>query len=116
MIHYQKEAQKLLRELGVNGSYVGFWYTAFAIDEILKDPAMLTYICKGLYVEIAIHFHTTTASAERNIRTVKNIIWEHRDNVLRNQLFGNTAGRIPTNAVFLDILSQYVAERCIELV
>ena len=75
----QTKAEKLLRELGVNGSYVGFQYTAYGIIRTMEEPEMIVYVCKGLYVEIAAHFHTTRESAERNIRTVKNVIWKHGD-------------------------------------
>ena len=107
----QTKAEKLLRELGVNGSYVGFQYTAYGIIRTMEEPEMIVYVCKGLYVEIAAHFHTTRESAERNIRTVKNVIWKHGDKELLHDIFGRTLTKIPNNAAFIDALAQYLLIR-----
>lgn len=64
MEQYEKKTQKVLRQLGANGSYLGFYYIAFGIAKSIENPELLTYICKGLYAEIAEHFHVNTKNVE----------------------------------------------------
>lgn len=53
---YERETCNLLRRLGVNNSYKGFRYTAYGVGRAIHDPELLTYISKGLYVDIASRF------------------------------------------------------------
>ena len=105
---YEKETQRLLRELGVNSSYTGFRYTSHAVALTLSRPELITYISKGLYTEIAIQFHTTAGCVERDIRTVVNTIWLRGDRELLNHIFGTELQKKPRNTSFIDALSQYV--------
>ena len=56
---YERETSDLLRRLGVNNSYVGFGYAIHGIVSTIHNPYLLTYISKGLYVEIAAHYQTS---------------------------------------------------------
>lgn len=85
---YERETCSLLRRLGVNNSYKGFRYTAYGIDRVIHDPDLLTYISKGLYVDIAYRYSTTVGCVERDIRTVVKTVWEHGDKRLLNEVFG----------------------------
>lgn len=114
MKHYEKETQKLLRQLGINGSYIGFRYTVFGITKTIQNPDLVIYLCKGLYTEIAIHFHVSPSNVERNIRTVVNIIWNHGDRELLNSVFGKILTEKPRNGIFIDALSQYIVNHCSE--
>ncbi|MFQ9515243.1 MAG: sporulation initiation factor Spo0A C-terminal domain-containing protein [Eubacterium sp.] len=112
MKHYEKETQKLLRQLGANGSYVGFRYTIYGIVKTIQNPELIVYVCKGLYVEIAIHFNVSIGSVERDIRTIINTIWKYGDRELLNDIFGKELTSKPKNATFIDALSHYIAETC----
>lgn len=112
MKNYQSETEKLLRRLGVNGSYIGFRYTVLGICLAIQDPALTTYICKGIYVEIANCYRANADSVERNIRTVVSVIWEHGDRDLLNEIFCRKLTARPRNTAFIDTLAQYVEERC----
>jgi two-component system response regulator (stage 0 sporulation protein A) len=107
---YEKEAQKLLRQLGANGSYVGFRYTIFGILQAIKNPELIVYVCKGLYLEIAIHFNVSISSVERDIRTIVNAIWKYGDRDLLNCIFGRELNDKPKNALFVDAMAQYLIE------
>ncbi len=107
MGQYENEVETLLRQLGANGSYVGFRYALYGICRVHQDPELTTYICKGLYTEIALHFHTTVSSAERNIRTLVRIIWEHGDRNRLNEIFYRELPAKPTNAAFIDAVARY---------
>ena len=56
---YERETSNLLRCLGSNNSYKGFRYTSYGVGLDIHDPELLTYISKGLYVEISSKFHTS---------------------------------------------------------
>lgn len=98
-----------LRSLGLNNSYKGFRYLIYAIQLVWEDYDFLTYVCKGLYAEIAIHYHTTVANVERNIRTVKEVIWNNGDKETLRAVFGSLYYmKVPTNAQFIDALAFYI--------
>lgn len=104
---YEKRTGIILRKLGVKGKYIGYSYILFGVKIIINDPLLLTYIYKGLYTEIAIHFNTTPCCVERNIRTVKALIWESANIDLLKDIFGDIR-KIPDNATFMDDLSIFV--------
>ena len=102
---YEKETENLLRKLGANGTYTGFRYISYGVMLIIDNPLLLTHICKGLYVEIAIHFNTNVYCVERNIRTVKELIFKKQRYKIKR--IDNT--RL-SNSEFLDYLVVYISE------
>ncbi|MFQ9516626.1 MAG: sporulation initiation factor Spo0A C-terminal domain-containing protein [Eubacterium sp.] len=112
MKQYEKETQKVLRQLGANGSYMGFSYTVYGVAKTIENPELIVYICKGLYIEIAQHFHVNIGSVERNIRTVVKTIWKHGDRELLDEIFGKELTVKPRNNMFIDALSQYIVDIC----
>ncbi len=112
MKHYKSKSEQLLRQLGVNGTYVGFDYVIYGIDMTVTNPSLTTYVCKGLYVEIAAHFHTTINCVERNIRTIVDVIWNHGNRNLLEKIFCRELTAKPKNAAFIDALAQYVDSLC----
>lgn len=108
-ISTDKIIARTLRMLGLNQSYKGFHYLIYAIDLVLENPDMLTYICKGLYFEIAVYYKTSIYCAERNIRTAKEVMWHNSNTDLLKNIFGNQYGlKIPNNSVFIDRLAYYI--------
>lgn len=108
----EREIQKLLRQLGANGSYTGFYYTVYGVVRTIQEPTLIVYICKGLYIEIAQHFNVNVSSVERNIRTIIDIIWNKGDRDLLNHIFGRELIKKPKNTMFIDALSQYIIDYC----
>ncbi len=110
-----KTIEITLRALGVNNSYKGFHFLIYGLRLAMTDPAILTYVCKGLYIEIAIRYHTTTTCVERNIRTVKEIIWTRGNSRLLTKIFGDLYGdSLPSNSVFIDMLAYYIKNNLLE--
>ncbi|MBO4998860.1 MAG: sporulation initiation factor Spo0A C-terminal domain-containing protein [Lachnospira sp.] len=100
-----------LRLLGINHSYKGYKYLILAIHLVYNDPDILTNICKGLYLEIACQFDTSASCVERNIRTIKNHLWECGDKAVLQKIFGDLyCCKVPTNATFIDALFYYIME------
>lgn len=111
---YERETCNLLRRLGVNNSYKGFRYTTYGTNLAIYDPDLLTYISKGLYVEIACRFLTSAGCVERDIRTVVKTIWENGDRALLNEVFGRELEKKPHNGAFIDAVAHYVVEHYYE--
>ena len=100
---YERETSNLLRRLGVNNSYIGFRYTLYGVIRSVHEPDLLSYISKGLYVEIAVRYKTSVGCVERNIRTIINTIWLHGDRNLLNQVFGFELAQKPRNGAIIMI-------------
>lgn len=72
--------RQILRLLGISHSYKGYAYLIYAVQLVINDPDILTNICKGLYYDIACEFNTSVFCVERDIRTIKNHLWNCGDN------------------------------------
>ena len=102
---------ELLFELGVGRNYVGYEYVCYGIQVLLKDEKLLVYITKGLYAKIALKYKVEINVVERDIRTIKKIVWRyHKD----SPLFKGHV-KAPSNGVFMDILTYEVQKRIWEL-
>lgn len=103
-----------LRLLGLNNTYVGFFYLIYGIDVALKNPEVLTHVCKGLYIEIASRFHTSLHCAERNIRTARKAVFKSGNEELLFDIFGHVnKSDLPSNASFIDTLTYYIKHNLI---
>lgn len=108
----REAAETTLRLLGLNSSYKGFDYLIYGIELVLETPDILTYVCKGLYLETAIKFGTTVGCAERNIRTAREAVWKNGSETLRIQIFGERYRYLsPNNAQFVDALAHYIKKQ-----
>lgn len=110
MVRKETAVHGLLRSLGANGSYLGFYYAASAIDIVMKLPDPI-YQCKWLYNEVADLYHTTPFCVERNIRTVVDAIWNMGNRELLKEIIPYPANSKPKNAQFIDGLSSYLARQ-----
>lgn len=108
-MNHEDETQKLLRKLGIGGGYLGFYYTATAI-EILMDLNEPIYQYKWLYNEVAEKHQTTSFCVERNIRTLIEAIWNHGNRELLKEIIPYPNNEKPKNAQFIDGLAAYLAE------
>ncbi|WP_302625916.1 sporulation initiation factor Spo0A C-terminal domain-containing protein [uncultured Eubacterium sp.] len=110
MENYIRLTANLLRQLGVNASYTGFKYTVCAVVKNIQNPDLITYICKGLYANIAIENHVNISCVERNIRTIVETIWKSGDRELLNEVCGRKIMEKPKNTFFIDVISQYIID------
>lgn len=109
MIQKESAPHKLLRELGANGGYLGFYYAASAIDVALQNIGSF-HQCKWIYNEVANLYHTTPFCAERNIRTVIDAIWETGNRKFLKEIIPYPVDMKPKNAQFIDGLAHYLSE------
>ena len=106
----ERETKRLLRRLGIDGTYVGFLFTSFGVAKVVEDPELLTHISKGLYVEIASHLHVSPGSAERNIRTIKQLVGKRGEPEFLEEVFGGLRPEKLSNTEFIRALTNYLLE------
>lgn len=104
-------AEITLRLLGLNNSYKGFHFLIYGIDAVLKEPTILTNVCKGLYIDIAFRFHTSVSCVERNIRTARENVFKNGNEELVSDIFDRVDN--PDNAAFIDALAFYIRQNLI---
>ena len=100
---------RLLRRLGANGSYLGFYYVASAVDIVLEQGIYI-YQCKWLYNEVAKLYHTTPFCVERNIRTVVDLVWRHGNRELLQEILSFPIQEKPRNTQFIDSIVSYISD------
>lgn len=105
------DTAQLLRRLGVHSGYLGFHYAQLAVWLCWQDPEYLLSITKKLYPDVAVSFHTTPQSVERNIRTLIDVCWERGDRLLLSQISGHTLKQRPSVRQFIDIVLAYLTEK-----
>lgn len=99
------EVHKLLYALGVNEKYMGFFYTAYAVQLCIEQPDRLLFVTKWVYPDVAKRYRTNWKAVERDIRTVRNLIWEENGSRLR-QLTGMPLTDKPCTAQLLSLLAR----------
>lgn len=102
-------AISLLHRLGATANYSGVAQTAFAAALCVQRQGRLLRITKDLYPDVAAHFNTNWKAVERNIRSVRTVVWSKNPGLL-GQVAQRHLSDIPTNAQFLAILSAYLLQ------
>ncbi len=103
-----RDIEKLIRSLGIGGTYRGYHYLNYAIRLCLEDENYLLSVSKLLYPEIARAHCTTAWSVERDIRTIVKVCWERGNRNLLQNIAMHTLVCKPTTGEFLDILVAYL--------
>ena len=102
--------QKLIRSLGIGGTYRGYRYLVSAISLRMKDEDYLLGISKLLYPQIARAYDTSVSSVERDLRTVINVCWERGNRQLLEEISLYPLMNRPTTGEFLDILMHHLKQ------
>ena len=102
------EIERLIRSLGIGGTYRGYKYLCYALSLCLENEDYLLAISKLLYPEIADAFQTTCCSVERDLRTVINVCWERGNRNLLDNISFYPLETKPTTGEFLDLLVGYL--------
>lgn len=93
-----------LRKMGVNGTYLGFYYLIDAVNLVCQDKRLLLALNTELFPIVARKYRTSPENVERNIRTVINVCWSKGDRALMNSLFSSPLDRKPSVGEFIDAL------------
>ena len=102
--------QKLIRSLGIGGTYRGYRYLVSAISLCMEDEDYLLGISKLLYPQIARAYDTSVSSVERDLRTVINVCWERGNRQLLEEISLYPLMNRPTTGEFLDILMHHLKQ------
>lgn len=103
-IRFALRKDRLLHRLGATANYSGVPQTAFAVALCVQSQDRLLLITKNLYPDVASHFNTNWKAVERNIRSVRSVVWVKNPSLL-DQIAQRHLSAIPKNAQFLAILS-----------
>lgn len=95
---------RLLREIGIPASLLGYEYIKKAVILALEDESYLRAVTKELYPKLAKNFNTNPPRVERSIRHAIERVFE-KGNINRlNEIFSYTVDSLkgrPTNREFL---------------
>lgn len=105
------DAEHLLRKLGVTGNLKGFRYAAYMIGLAEENPDAVISLSKSLYAETAERFHVTSASVERNLRTIVQICWTRGNREFLNEIAETNLTIQPTNGMFLDMAAGFLRRK-----
>lgn len=109
---------ELLNFLGVTANYLGFHQTACAVSLCVEQPERLALVTKCLYPQVAERCGTDWRAVERNVRTVRNVIWrDARDRLERvaNRRLMRKPGAAQLLAILAACLTSDQAENDAEL-
>ena len=96
----------LLESFGLGNRYIGFHYIVMAIELIMEDEARLQAVNKEIYAVIADAYHCKYTSVERSIRVAIGRAWTINEQAMKEMAPYPLLSK-PTNAEFLELLSQY---------
>lgn len=107
------QASRILARLDVPASCLSHAQTAAALALASQKPQRLELVTKWLYPDVAAFFNSSPACIERNIRSVRTLVWQNSRGILF-EMIGHPLARRPGNARFLGYLvSSLMAEdRC----
>lgn len=101
----EMEIQRLLRQLGMTRTLVGFRYMVYMVERVTEDPEQMKLVTKCLYRETAKTFGTTVPAMEQAVCTLINRCWEKGDHAVLDALAGCRVTERPTTRRFIDILA-----------
>ena len=107
---FKDKIKDTLYQLGVNGTYMGYYYLTLAIMIAIEGEENLIYISKNIYPRIAERYHTSTSCVERNIRTVGDIMFRHGSPVLLSEIFIDNSKR-PKKSELISYLALYIKKQ-----
>ena len=110
----EREARKILLELGAPDHLAGHPYAVLAIVKVVENRKSPLNLSLELYPKLAEHFETSAARVERAIRHLVEVTWMRGDAAVRERYFGNTVNAEkgkPTNAEFIARIANVVRQR-----
>lgn len=108
MVVDEGDVKELLRRLGVNATYKGYYYVSAAVMLAVEDEQVLEFMSKKVYSGVAEIYHTSVSCVERDIRMVKRRMLESGNDKLLQNIFGYVpAGRIE-NGYMISMLADYL--------
>lgn len=104
-----KKIYGLIRKLGANSKYKGYFFTADAIRMTMTYQEKPLRITKDIYPNLTKKYKSTPTNVEHDIRTLVNVCWEGNRKFLE-EIAGYSLNYKPTNSEFIDMLAYYLLE------
>lgn len=104
-----KKVHGLIRRLGANSKYKGYFFVAEAVKISMGDQYKPLRITKDIYPYLARKYRSTPTNIEHDIRTMVNVCWEGNKKLL-DEIAGYPLEYKPTNSEFIDMLAYYLRE------
>lgn len=103
------EIQRLLYQGGVFRTYVGYAYLEEAILLVYENPERLLYMCKEVYLPIALKYNTNVKVVEKNIRTVRDVFMKNNGmSVLKELGYDSWKNRYPYPRELIEIFAAHL--------
>ena len=102
-----KEVYGTIRKLGATSKYKGYYFVAEAIRMAMEFKDRPMKITKDIYPFLAKKFKSKPSNIEHDIRTIVNVCWENRRDVLE-KIAGYPLEYRPTNSEFVDMIAFYL--------
>lgn len=103
---------EVLLSIGVPPNIHGYQFIVKSLELIMENEEYMHSVTKGLYIDVATHFHTKPTCVERAIRHAIMTTWLYGDQEQINDIFKYCIkpGRdVPSNSVFLARLYYYIS-------
>lgn len=104
-----KKVYGLIRRLGANSKYKGYFFVAEAVKISMGYQYKPLRITKDIYPCLARKYRSTPTNIEHDIRTMVNVCWEGNKKLL-DEIAGYSLEYKPTNSEFIDMLAYYLRE------
>ena len=104
-----KNIYGLIRRLGANSKYKGYFFTAEAVKISMGYQYKPLRITKDIYPCLARKYKSMPTNVEHDIRTLVNVCWEGNRRLL-DEIAGYQLEDKPTNSEFIDMLAYYLRE------
>lgn len=102
-----KKVEELLRRLGINMKYKGYYYLMSGIEIALSEREI--HITKLIYPKIAVKNDVEPYNVEQNIRTAVIRAWSYNKDLVE-EMCGEEMGMIPSNMDFIEAMALYIRD------
>ena len=99
-----KKVYGLIRRLGANSKYKGYFFVAEAVKISMGDQYKPLRITKDIYPYLARKYRSTPTNIEHDIRTMVNVCWEGNKKLL-DEIAGYPLEYKPTNSEFIAMIA-----------
>ena len=102
-----KKVYGLIRRLGANSKYKGYFFVAEAVKISMGDQYKPLRITKDIYPYLARKYRSTPTNIEHDIRTMVNVCWEGNKKLL-DEIAGYPLEYKPTNSEFIAMIADKI--------
>ncbi|MCI8466479.1 MAG: hypothetical protein HFI63_11625 [Lachnospiraceae bacterium] len=106
--------QSTLQSVGVSPHYCGYRYFILAVTMAAEKPWRLQNIRREIYIPIAEACHASSATVEKNLRTIRDVMIRNGALTLLSKMTGSSwPGRPPYPREIIEAFAEYFSEELI---